>query len=171
MNPTGRDHLTVRPLKLIFATTAAASALAIGACGGDDETAPPSPAATTAPAETAARSDSADGGFCDQTKANGADGASFGELEAWAPKEELTSAIAAAQRVMRSVTPPDQIAAAWRTRKQHLAKVRAAADRLPPGGNLTEPIDGKLVEPGIIYDAAASKAVDRITRYWFDTCG
>ena len=160
----------MRPLKLMFATIAAVSALAIGACGGDDETAPPSPEATAAPAQTAARSDSADGGFCDQTKANGADGESFGEVAAWAPKEELASAIAAAQRVMRGVTPPDQIAAAWRTRKRHLAKVRAAADRLPAGGNLGEPIDGKLVEPGVIYDEAASKAVTRITRYWFATC-
>jgi hypothetical protein len=143
--------------------------LVLGACGGEDETASSPPAADATPNAAATQSGSSDGGFCDQAKANGADGASWGEVQAFAPKDVLARDIAAAQEAMRGLTPPDEIADAWQTRKRYLAKLQAAVAKLPAGGRLSD--DPSRSDASLIYNQAGSKAVEQITDYWFDACG
>ena len=137
--------------------------LVLAGCGGDnDEGSSASPTATAT--ETAAGSAGSGGDvFCDATEDNGATGASFGEVQAFASKSQLAQDVAEAQKAMQGVTPPDEIVDAWQTRKQYLVKLEAAVEALPAGG--------RLGDPSLVSDAAVSKAAKQITDFWFQECG
>jgi hypothetical protein len=138
----------------------AACVLAFSACGGDsdEET---SGSATPAATRTAA---AAGNDFCDKTKANGASGASFGELQAWLPKAKLSSEVDEALGAMQGVAPPDEIAAAWNRRKQFLTRVKAALAKLPASGTLR-------AHPELVSNPAVTRASKAVTDYWFKACG
>jgi hypothetical protein len=137
----------------------AACVLAFSACGGDsdEET---SGSATPAATRTAA----AGNDFCDRTNANGASGASVGELQAWLPKAKLSSEVDEALGAMQGVAPPDEIAAAWNRRKQFLTRVKAALAKLPASGTLR-------AHPELVSNPAVTKASKAVTDYWFKACG
>ena len=63
---------------------------------------------------------------------------------------------------MQGVTPPEEIADAWNTRKQYLTKVKSAVADLQAGA--------RLDNPELVSDASASKASKTITDYWFANC-
>ena len=133
----------------------AACVLAFSACGGDsdEETAG---SATPAATKTTAAADGND--FCDKTKANGASGASFGELQAWLPKAKLSGEVDEALGAMEGVVPPDEIAAAWNRRKQFLTRVKAALGTL-------------RAHPELVSNLSVTKASKAVTDYWFKACG
>ena len=155
-------HAVTRGTRLRLLALAGACLLTLGACGGTDDEAGSSSAAKATPAETAAKTASDGDQFCEQAKANKATGASFGEVQAFLPKEGLAKEVDGALAVMRGVTPAEDIGDAWRTRKAYLTKLKAAVAKVPAGG--------KLADPGLVSDPAASKASKTITDYWFDTC-
>ena len=119
---------------------------------------------TSAPSDTKTSSESKPAGddFCGQLEANGADATTFGELQAFLPKESLAKEVDSALSEMGDVTPPQEIAAAWKTRKQYLTELKAAVAKLPAGGRLTD--------PDLVSNPSASKASKTLTDYWFDTC-
>ncbi len=114
-------------------------ALTLAGCGGgsDDgkDTSKP-----TAKAETTA---APGGDFCAELKSNGATGASFGPLEIYLPKADLIERSESALAVMGDATPPDEIAADWKVRKDYLTEFNTAAEKLPEGGKFSDPCCGR----------------------------
>jgi hypothetical protein len=136
--------------------------LMLTACGSssDEES---STSATASPTRTPAATKAGGNDFCAQTKANGVTGASFGELQAWLPKQKLLPDVDEAVDAMANVTPPDEIAAAWKKRKQFLTRMKAALAKLPADGTL-------MSHPELVSNPSVSKASKAITDYWFEEC-
>jgi hypothetical protein len=132
-------------------------ALSLAGCGGSD-----GDQGTDKPSDKAAATSGAGGDFCDDLKANGATGASFGPPQIFLPKEDLVDEVSRGLAVMGDLAPPDEIAADWTLRKDYLAKLKAAADKLPDGGTLND--------PAMAPDDATNDASSKITDYWFATC-
>ncbi len=138
--------------------------LILGGCGGSDEEEGSSSAGSSSSEATATPTPEKAAGddFCEQAKAKQATGASFGELQAFLAKQELAKDVDSALSVMQGVTPPEEIADAWNTRKQYLTKVKSAVADLQAGA--------RLDNPELVSDASASKASKTITDYWFANC-
>lgn len=131
--------------------------LTLAGCGGSD-----GGKDTSKPTNTAAKTTAAGGDFCDGLKANGATGASFGPPQIFLPKADLIEETGRGLAVMGDLTPPDEIAAEWKVRKDYLAKLKAAADKLPDGGTLND--------PALAPDDATNAASGKLTDYWFASC-
>jgi hypothetical protein len=132
-------------------------ALTLAGCGGSDDSKD-----TPKASDKAAATKDAGGDFCGELKSNGATGASFGTVEIYLPKADLVEKADKALAVMGDATPPDDIAAEWKVRKDYLTKFKAAAEKLPEGG--------KFSDPSVAPDDATTAASDKITDYWFDNC-
>ena len=135
-----------------------ALALTLAGCGGsgDSEGAPAAKPSSKADTTTAAGGD-----FCADLKSNGATGASFGPMAIYLPKADLIESADSALAVMGDATPPQELAADWKVRKDYLTAFKATAEKLPDGGKLSASVPG---------GDAATAASKKITDYWFDTC-
>ena len=136
--------------------------LILGGCGGSDEEEGSGSSSSSEATATPTPEEAAGDDFCGQAKAKRATGASFGELQAFLAKQELAKDVDAALGVMQGVTPPEEIADDWNTRKQYLTKVKAAVADLQAGA--------RLDNPELVSDASASKASKTITDHWFASC-
>jgi hypothetical protein len=143
-------------------------ALGLGGCGGSDDGGSSGggggdeTGAASAPS-TGGGGSSANSGFCAEAEAKGATGASFGELQTFATKSTLAKEVDAQLELLRGVQPPSEIASAWRARTTYLKNVKAAVEELPAGGRLSD--------PNLVSDPAASRTSKTLTDYWFETCG
>jgi hypothetical protein len=141
------------------ATLATLVALSLAGCGGGDDTeGEKASGAATSSSKTSGGADD----FCQQLKDGGANGASFGPVQAFLPKDGLLADIDRQLTPMADVTPPEEIAEHWDTQKAYLEELRAAAEALPA--------DGRLSDPALISSDRAKPAYTALTDYWFDTC-
>ena len=141
--------------KTISTALATGLILALGACGADDGTAP-------APAPTQKTSSSND--FCKDFAANGGDATTLGPFQAFEAKEDLAQEIDDKLAAINGVEPPPQLADAWKRYRSYYGSVKAAVDKLPQHGHLSDP---ELLAKG----NALATQTKQFTDYWFANCG
>ncbi|PWW22899.1 hypothetical protein JD79_02062 [Geodermatophilus normandii] len=153
---------TLRPLLVTAAT-----ALVLAGCGSDDATssAAPSPGSSSSGSSSAAEEAEpvVEGDTCEQLRAAGATGASFGPVQAALPKDDLVETIQEKLTPLQRSDPAADVADAWATAQAHLEQYLAAAQAAPAGGTVT---DAALFNPG----QEVTDAQDALTDWWFDTC-
>ncbi len=152
--------LVLRPL-----LAATAGALLLAGCGSDPAPSAASPSASSAAPSSASAEDEpvVEGDTCEQLRAAGATGASFGPVQAALPEADLVTAIGEKLTPLRQSDPAADVAAEWSTVRTYLEQYLAAAQAAPAGGTVT---DATLFNPG----PEVTDAQDALTDWWFDTC-
>jgi len=138
--------------KTITTVVAAGLILTLGACGRDDEKAAPVPTA-----ETSSQ-------FCKDFAANGGDATTLGPLQAFEAKEDLAEEVSDRLVAMNGVDPPPVLAETWKRYESYYESVKAAVDKLPEHGHLSDP---ELLEKG----NALAPQTKQFIAYWFANCG
>jgi len=147
------------PPHLLVLALGVVAALALSGCSA---AAPETPSAGEAGAPPAHAEQSADDDFCGELDAIGATGASFGTVPLYLEKESLATTLNDELEVL-AVTPPDEIAEAWASKKDYYERMLTAVEALPSGGTLSDPaISGE--------SAAHDGETKQITDYYFDNC-
>ncbi|MDQ3155893.1 MAG: hypothetical protein M3Q98_04100 [Actinomycetota bacterium] len=141
--------------KTISAAFASSLILALGACGVDDK---------TVPAPTPTQETSSSNAFCKDFTAKGGDATTLGPFQAFEAKEDLAREIDDKLAAMNGVEPPTELADAWKRYRSYYGSVKAAVDKLPQHGHLSDP---ELLAKG---NALATQS-KQFTDYWFANCG
>jgi hypothetical protein len=145
--------------RLLALALGAVAALALGGCSS---AAPETTSTFEAGAPACHAGPPAGGDFCSDLDAIGATGASFGTVPLYLEKESLAATLDDELEVL-AVTPPEEIAEAWSSKKDYYERMRAAVEALPAGGTLSDPaISGESAEHDV--------ETEQITDYYFDNC-
>ncbi|NEK58021.1 hypothetical protein GCU56_09065 [Geodermatophilus sabuli] len=156
------------PFRSLFVVGAALSTVLVTGCGADDTASSASSPAASSRASSAASSAAGDepvveGDTCEQLRSAGANGASFGPVQALLPKADLLDWIDGKLTPLQQSDPAADVADAWATAQSYLEEYQAAAQALPDGGTVDDPA---LFDPGDEVEAAQQELTD----WWFDTC-
>jgi len=144
--------LDIGVIRLAAAAVLLCSLLLASACGGSDPASDAQPSAgssstsasppTTQSSASPEAAGSADDAFCTGFEENGGSLASIGVPPVFYPKEQLVSYAQETLAVMKGLTPPQPIAAAWTTYQQFQTRLLAAAQALDAGQRLGGPVAG-----------------------------
>ena len=153
------------PTSLLRSLTAAtAGVLLLAGCGSSGADVPSaSPSGSSTASSAAEEEPVVEGDTCEQLRAAGANGASFGPVQAALPKVDLIAAIEEKLTPLQQSDPAADVAAEWSTAQGYLEQYLAAAQAAPDGGTVT---DATLFNPG----SDVTDAQDALTDWWFATC-
>ena len=154
--------MRISTLRVVLVT--ATSAFVLAGCGSDDTTSSAAPSSSGSSSSAAEEAEPVvEGDTCEQLRAAGATGASFGPVQAALPKDDLIEVIEGKLTPLQQSDPAADVADAWATAQSYLEQYLAAAQAAPAGGTVT---DAALFNPG----QEVSDAQDALTDWWFATC-